>query len=81
MIPTLLENYLKDNDNMSYREFADEISNQLGIPEAISYNSIYYWIKGANKPRPTLMNLLVKQGHGPLKELASEILKELKNSE
>lgn len=80
MIPELVRNYLKDND-LSYRELADEISNQLGVAEAITYNSIYLWARGSNKPRPTLMSLLYQQGHGSLKDLAFSILKELKPDE
>ncbi len=76
MIPELISNYLKDND-LSYREMADKISHQLDVPDAITYNSIYLWARGANKPRPTLMQLLSKQGTGSLKALADEILKEL----
>lgn len=78
MISELIQNYLKDND-LSYREMADKISHQLGVPDAITYNSIYLWARGSNKPRPTLMQLLSKQGTGSLKELAGEILKELES--
>lgn len=80
MIPELVKTYLKDN-KLSYRGMAAEISNQLGVPEAISYNTIYLWIKGSHTPRPTLFQLLSKQGTGALRELAQEILKELENGQ
>ncbi len=78
MIPELISNYLDDN-NLSYRAMAAKISWQLGIPNAITDQAIYLWAKGANKPRPTLMQLLSKQGNGSLKALADEILKELES--
>jgi len=80
MIPDLIRNYRKDNDT-SYRGIANEISHQLGVPDAITYNSIYLWERGSNKPRPTLMRLLAQQGTGSLKELAQSILNELDHAE
>jgi len=79
-IPQLISSYL-ENHKLSYREFADQISDQLNIPDAISYQAIQYWVTGEFKPRPTLMALLYQQGHGSLKELALAVLQELKPDE
>jgi hypothetical protein len=76
MIPELIIDYL-DNHNLTYRELADQISEQLGINDAITRTSIYYWIKGEFKPRPTLMAMIAKDGTGELQTLAQQILKEL----
>ena len=79
-IPHLVSSYLKEH-SLSYREFADVVSDQLGTPDAISYQAVQYWVSGEFKPRPTLMALLYQHGHGSIKELALAVLKELRPEE
>ncbi len=76
-IPHLFTTYL-DEHNLSYREFASQVSKQLDIPNAISYQAVQYWATGEFKPRPTLMALLYQQGTGSIKELALAVLKVLR---
>ena len=85
MIPDLIRAYRKkkgcQGKLLPYREMADDISRQLGVPDAITYNSINLWEKDHNKPRPTLMHLIFKHCTGDLKELARDILKELEDGQ
>ncbi len=76
MISELVSTYLEDH-NLSYRAMAEKISQQLGVPNAITYQSIMNWSTGLNTPRPTLLMLMSKHCNGSLKELADQVLKEL----
>ncbi len=78
-ISKLVTSYLIDND-LSNRGASKQISTQLGIPDAISYNTIRNIRMGQN-PRPTIWRLLAQQGTGSLKELAEAILLELEPDE
>ncbi len=76
-IPHIIKSYL-DEQELSYREFADQVSAQLGIPDAISHQTAQYWVTGIYKPRPAMMALWYQQAHGPIKELALAVLKVLR---
>ncbi len=76
MIPELISTYLDDN-KLSLREMADEISLQLDADDVITYQSIQNWTTGEFTPRPTLWKLLSRYGTGNLQELANQVLKEL----
>ena len=78
MISELITNYLEEN-KLSYRKMAAEISQQLGVPNAVTYQSISNWATGAFKPHPPLMLLLSKHGTGSMRELAQEVMKVLEN--
>jgi transcriptional regulator with XRE-family HTH domain len=76
MISNLITDYLEKNA-YSYRQMAAEISRQLDVPNAVSYQTISNWANGTFNPHPPTMQWLAKHGSGDLKMLARDILKEL----
>jgi hypothetical protein len=73
-IPELVTSYLEDN-GLSLRGMADQISEQLGIEDAVSHQAVAYWADGTYRPNPTMMQLLYRNAHGELRDLAFAILK------
>lgn len=78
-LANVVSSYFDDN-NTNPRKTAKKIDKVLGIPDSISYNTLYYWSKGLRE-RPTSANLILPQlyerADGPLKELASNLMEVL----
>lgn len=79
----IVSSYLTNN-NTNPRKLAKEIGKQLGVPNAINYNTIYFWSKGLTKnPYKAALALPLLREHGDekLSALADAILKELETTQ
>ena len=66
------------------RQLAKKINAQVGMPNAINYNTIYYWSKGRTQnpySASVVLPLLLERGDKDLRELADAIIKELQTSQ
>ena len=75
----IVSSYLAAN-RISTRRLAKKINDQIGMPNAINYNTIYYWSKGLTRnpySASVVLPLLRERGDDSLSALADSILKEL----
>lgn len=76
-ISKLVASY-QDKTQSSNRKMAQDICDRLGIPDAISYNTIRNWKEELASPKnPALLHLLAQQDDGDLSVLAQSIINEL----
>jgi hypothetical protein len=79
----IITSYLEVN-HTNPRQLAKKINAQVGMPNAINYNTIYYWSKGRTQnpySASVVLPLLRERGDDSLRELADAILKELENGQ
>ena len=70
-ISKLVTSY-QDKTQSSNRKMAQDICDRLGIPDAISYNTIRNWKEELASPKnPALLHLLAQQDDGARSEEAS----------
>jgi hypothetical protein len=79
-ISTLVTSFLQET-GLSVRSMADEINCAIGLPDAITYQTVQNWTDGKvglNSKSHLIMVLLFLRDHGHLRDLALSVLEVMK---